>query len=83
VTVPVAPPLREQTSPNGEHNVQAARVLGLAQEMADRLTGEAKAKADGMLSHARIASEQLLFVRRRRPADAMVTEARTPGRDHA
>ncbi|MGH3843377.1 MAG: DivIVA domain-containing protein, partial [Pseudonocardiaceae bacterium] len=35
-------------------------VLGLAQEMADRLTGKAKAEADGMVSEARTTSEQLL-----------------------
>src|SRR5947199_5749887 len=34
-------------SDNGEPNVQAAKVLGLAQEMADRLTAEAKTESDG------------------------------------
>lgn len=48
-----APTPAEQTSPGGDHHVQAAKVLGLAQEMADRLTGEAKSEADGMLSEAR------------------------------
>ena len=68
--------MREQTSPGGDHNVQAAKVLGLAQEMADRLTGEAKAEADGMLGNARTTSEQLLSEARAK-ADGMVTEART------
>ncbi len=76
VMAPVPPPLRAQTAPGGEHNVHAARVLGLAQEMADRLTGEAKAEADGMLSAARTASEQLLSGARAK-AEGMVTEART------
>jgi DivIVA domain-containing protein len=73
---PSPPPLREQTSPGGDHNVHAARVLGLAQEMADRLTGEAKAEADGMVSQARTKSEQLLSEARAK-AEGMVTAART------
>lgn len=73
--VPV-PSMVEQTSPGGDHHVQAAKVLGLAQEMADRLTGEAKAEADGMLGEARTKSEQLLSEARVK-ADSMVNEART------
>jgi DivIVA domain-containing protein len=76
VMAPVPPPMREQTSPGGDHNVQAAKVLGLAQEMADRLTGEAKAEVDGMLRKARTTSEQLLSEARAK-ADGMVNEART------
>lgn len=70
-----APTAAEQTSPGGDHHVQAAKVLGLAQEMADRLTGEAKAEADGMLSEARTKSEQLLSDARAK-SDSMVNEAR-------
>ncbi|MGH3839112.1 MAG: DivIVA domain-containing protein, partial [Pseudonocardiaceae bacterium] len=55
---------------------QAAKVLGLAQQIADRLTGEAKAEADGMLSKARAKSEQLLCEARAK-ADGLVNEART------
>jgi DivIVA domain-containing protein len=73
---PSPPPLREQTAPGGDHNVHAARVLGLAQEMADRLTSEAKAEADAMLGHARTKFEQLLSEARAK-AEGMVTEART------
>ena len=76
VMAPVPPPMMEQTSPGGDHHVQAAKVLGLAQEMADRLTGEAKAEADGMLGEARTKSEQLLSDARAK-ADGMVNEART------
>ena len=72
----VSPPMSEQTSPGGDHNVQAVKVLGLAQEMADRLTGEAKAEADGMLSEARTKSEQLLSDARVK-ADGLVNETRT------
>ena len=71
-----APTAAEQTSPGGDHHVQAAKVLGLAQEMADRLTGEAKAEADGMLSEARTKSEQLLSEARSK-SDSMVNESRT------
>ncbi|SNR35696.1 DivIVA domain-containing protein [Haloechinothrix alba] len=78
-----APSALEQTQEHaglggdgGEPNVQAAKVLGLAQEMADRLTVEAKAESDGMLAEARTKSEQLLSEARSK-ADSMVNEART------
>lgn len=70
------PSVMEQTTPGGDHHVQAAKVLGLAQEMADRLTGEAKGEADSMLAEARTKSEQLLSEARAK-ADTMVNEART------
>ncbi|HEY2763879.1 MAG TPA: DivIVA domain-containing protein [Pseudonocardiaceae bacterium] len=76
MTAVPTPSMVEQTSPGGDHHVQAAKVLGLAQEMADRLTGEAKAEADGMLGEARTKSEQLLSEARVK-ADSMVNEART------
>lgn len=47
-----------------EQHVRAAKVLGLAQETADRLTSSAKAESEKMLADARA------------QADAMVTEAR-------
>jgi DivIVA domain-containing protein len=78
---PVPPPnVMEQTQThplvdNGEPNVQAAKVLGLAQEMADRLTAEAKTESDGMLAEARTKSEQLLSDARSK-SDSMVNEAR-------
>jgi DivIVA domain-containing protein len=67
---------RGDRSDNGEPNVQAAKVLGLAQEMADRLTAEAKTESDGMLAEARTKSEQLLSDARSK-SDSMVNEART------
>ncbi|MEY7971110.1 DivIVA domain-containing protein [Saccharomonospora xinjiangensis] len=81
---PVPPPASamEQTqatnlmADSAEPNVQAAKVLGLAQEMADRLTAEAKTESDGMLAEARTKSEQLLSDARSK-ADSMVNEART------
>jgi cell division septum initiation protein DivIVA len=68
--------MREQTLSGGDHNVQVVKVLDLAQQMADRLTGEAKAQADRMLSEARTTSEQLLSQAWLK-ADGMVNEART------
>ncbi len=76
VITPIPPPRREQTSPGGDQHVQAAKVLGLAQEIADRLTREAEAEADAMLSNARTTSEQLLSHARMK-TEGMVTEART------
>lgn len=61
---------------SGEPNVQAAKVLGLAQEMADRLTAEAKTESDGMLAEARAKSEQLLSDARAK-SDSMVNESRS------
>jgi DivIVA domain-containing protein len=76
VITPIPLPRTEQTSPGGDHPVPAAKVLGLAQEIADRLTREAKTEADAMLSNAHTTSEQLLCQARTK-ADGMVTEART------
>ncbi|MFC5993359.1 DivIVA domain-containing protein [Pseudonocardia hispaniensis] len=60
----------------GDHHVQAAKVLGLAQEMADRLTAEAKNEADTMLADARTKSEQLLSEARTK-SDGLVNDARS------
>ncbi|GAA4545966.1 DivIVA-like cell division protein Wag31 [Pseudonocardia xishanensis] len=62
-------------SGGGDHHVQAAKVLGLAQEMADRLTAEAKNEADSMLADARSKSEQLLSEARSK-SDGLVNDAR-------
>jgi len=58
-----APPAAP-ASASEESHIKAAKVLGLAQDTADRLTGTAKAEADKMLADARA------------QADAMVSEAR-------
>ena len=76
VVAAVPPPLREQASLGDDHNVHAARVLGLAQEMADRLTAEAKFEADGTLSQAQTKAEQLLSEATAK-SDGMINEART------
>ncbi|MDT7713012.1 MAG: hypothetical protein QOG46_1706 [Pseudonocardiales bacterium] len=75
VMPPAPPPMREQDSPPSDHNVHVAKVLSLAQEVADRLTGAAKTEAEGMVSEARTTSEQLLCEARPK-ADGMVNEAR-------
>lgn len=60
----------------GDHHVQVAKVLSMAQEMAERLTAEAKTEADTMLSDARNKSEQLLSEARTK-SDALVNDARS------
>ena len=50
-------------------------MLSLAQEMAERLTAEAKSEADGMLTDARTKSEQLLSEARTK-SDGLVNDAR-------
>ncbi len=75
VMPPAPPPMREHTPLDGDHNVHVAKVLGLAQEMADRLTGEAKAEANAIVSEARTTSEQLLCEATPK-AEGMVNEAR-------
>ena len=76
VMVAIGPSTGRPTSIEADHNAHAVKVLGLAQEMADRLTSEAKAEADGMLTKARATSQQLLSEATTK-AEGMVTEART------
>lgn len=47
-------------APAADGHVQAARLLGLAQETADRLTAEAKAESDRTLADARSQSDALI-----------------------
>jgi DivIVA domain-containing protein len=58
---PASPAMRQPPS-TGEDNYhhRAARVLNLAQQMADRITTEAQAEADALLSQAHTRAEQLL-----------------------
>jgi DivIVA domain-containing protein len=71
----VRPPAKVQTPPAREYDTQAAKVLGMAQQIADRLTTDAKIEANGLVSEARTKSEQLLSEARAK-ADGMVNEAR-------
>ncbi len=59
----------------GDHHVQVAKVLSMAQEMAERLTAEAKSEADAMLADARTKAEQLLSEARAK-SDGLVNDAR-------
>src|SRR3954469_2053087 len=61
---------------SGDHHVQVAKVLSMAQEMAERLTAEAKSEADSTLSDSRNKSEQLLSEARTK-SDALVNDARS------
>jgi DivIVA domain-containing protein len=69
---PVAPP----PAAGGEDaHLRAARVLSLAQDTADRLTGSAKAESDKVLADARARSEAMIS-EARQTAETTVTEAR-------
>lgn len=72
---PPAPAPAPVVSSGEDSNLQAARVLGLAQEMADRLTSDAKNESEQLLASARANSERMISDARTR-ADAMVSEAR-------
>jgi DivIVA domain-containing protein len=54
-----ATPAPAAASTDGGH-VQAARLLGLAQETADKLTSEAKAESDKLLAEAKAHSDALI-----------------------
>jgi DivIVA domain-containing protein len=75
-SVMASPPMVDQTSPEGGPYAQAARVLGLAQEMADRLTSKANTDADTMLSQARAQADQLLAAAKAK-AESLVQEAKS------
>jgi DivIVA domain-containing protein len=81
---PPAPP----AAPAGEEaHVRAAKVLALAQDTADRLTGSAQAESDKLLSDARANAESMISEARRTAettvadararADAMLSDAQT------
>ncbi len=69
------PQMADAADHGGEHHVQVAKVLSMAQEMAERLTAEAKTEADTMLADARMKSEQLLSEARTK-SDGLVNDAR-------
>lgn len=69
------PSLADQGDQGGDHHVQVAKVLSMAQEMAERLTAEAKTEADTMLTDARTKAEQLLSDARTK-SDGLVNDAR-------
>ncbi|MTE13998.1 DivIVA-like cell division protein Wag31 [Nocardia aurantiaca] len=65
----------KQDAPSADANLQAAKVLSLAQEMADRLTSDAKTEAEQLLANARANSERLVSDARTR-SEAMIADAR-------
>lgn len=69
-----APP-QQAVAPEEAHH-KAARVLALAQDTADRLTGSARAESDQMLSEARVNAETMVN-EARQTAEATVADART------
>ncbi|MCH9640547.1 MAG: DivIVA domain-containing protein [Actinomycetia bacterium] len=58
-----------------EHHLRAAKVLALAQDTADRLTGTARAESDKMLADARAQSDAMV-AEARETAEGTVAEAR-------
>jgi DivIVA domain-containing protein len=76
VMAPVQPSIREQSSPDAEHNLQTATMLVSAQERADQVMEEAHAQADRMLTQARTHCAHLLS-EAQVTAEDMVHEART------
>jgi DivIVA domain-containing protein len=67
---PAAPGLSDD-----DQHLKAARVLALAQDTADRLTGTSKAEADKLLADARANAESIL-AEARHTAETTVAEAR-------
>lgn len=70
------PAMADPGEQGGDQHVQVAKVLSMAQEMAERLTAEAKTEADTMLTDARTKSEQLLSEARTK-SDGLVNDARS------
>ena len=69
-----APP--QPAAPAGEEShIRAAKVLSLAQDTADRLTGSAKAESDKMLADAHAQADAMVS-EARQTAETTVTEAR-------
>jgi DivIVA domain-containing protein len=71
----VPSPAERQTSATDDQHAQTAKVLGMAQEIADRLTNDAKSEAERTLSQARSSAVQLLSEAQTK-ADGMISEAR-------
>ena len=82
-----APPAQQAAAPSEDQHLRAAKILGLAQDTADRLTGTAKAESDKMLADARAEADAMVSEARqtaettvaeaRQRADAMLADAQT------
>ncbi|BBX22964.1 cell wall synthesis protein Wag31 [Mycolicibacter terrae] len=83
---PVAQPAAPEPTTDDQH-LKAARVLSLAQDTADRLTGTARAESEKLMADARANADQILSEARqtaettvaeaRQRADAMLADAQT------
>ncbi|MFI5716648.1 DivIVA domain-containing protein [Nocardia sp. NPDC051750] len=73
--IPVVPAAPAPSDGGADANMQAAKVLSLAQEMADRLTSDAKSEAENLLANARANSERLVNDARAR-SEEMIADAR-------
>ncbi|MFD4406433.1 DivIVA domain-containing protein [Nocardia sp. NPDC058499] len=73
--IPAVPAAPAAADAGADANMQAAKVLSLAQEMADRLTSDAKTEAENLLANARANSERLVNDARAR-SEEMVADAR-------
>jgi DivIVA domain-containing protein len=72
---PAAPVVAPAVAGPADHHRQAARLLGLAQETAERVTSEANAEAEQTRSSARAESEKML-TDARNESERMLTEAK-------
>jgi DivIVA domain-containing protein len=71
----VAAPAAPSAPVSEDHHVRAAKVLSLAQDTADRLTGSAKAEADKLLSDARAQADALVS-QAKKTAETTVADAK-------
>ncbi|MGV0626662.1 DivIVA-like cell division protein Wag31 [Mycolicibacter minnesotensis] len=76
---PVAPPVVAAAAPvevvSDDQHLKAARVLSLAQDTADRLTGTARAESEKLMADARANADQIVG-EARQTAETTVAEAR-------
>ena len=70
-----APPPQQAAPVSEESHIKAAKVLSLAQDTADRLTGTAKAESEKLLADARAQADAMVS-EARQTAETTVTEAR-------
>jgi DivIVA domain-containing protein len=68
-------PAADQGAESGDHHVRAARVLSLAQDTADKLTGNAKSESEALLADARQRSDAMVGDARSK-SEAMLADAR-------
>jgi len=87
VAAPIVAPAAPAAPVSEDHHVRAAKVLSLAQDTADRLTGSAKAESEKMLSDAKAQADAMVSQAKqtaettvadaKKRADAMLADAQT------